>query len=97
RRSHRRPYTTLFRSDDGTIAPAAAGGSVPFTPEIAIPALVAMRQAYGPHLFSTYGFLDAFNPTFTAAVSVERGTVDPALGWFDRDRKSTRLNSSHQS
>ena len=72
-------------TDDGTIAPAAAGGSVAFTPEIAIPALIAMRQAYGPHLFSTYGFLDAFNPTFTAAVPVERGTVDPALGWFDSD------------
>ena len=72
-------------TDDGTIAPAAAGGSVAFTPEIAIPALIAMRQAYGPHLFSTYGFLDAFNPTFTAPVPVERGTVDPALGWFDSD------------
>jgi len=72
-------------TDDGTIAPAAAGGSVAFTPEIAIPALIAMRQTYGPHLFSTYGFLDALNPTFTAAVPVERGTVDPALGWFDSD------------
>src|SRR2546427_12904425 len=48
-------------TDDGTIAPAAAGGSVAFTPEIAIPALIAMRQAYGPHLFSTYGFLDALD------------------------------------
>jgi len=62
--------------DDGTIAPTAAGGSVPFAPEIAIPALRAMRQTYGDSLFSTYGFKDAFNPTFTQ--------TSPA-GWFDVD------------
>ena len=71
--------------DDGTLAPTAVGGAVPFAPEIVVPALIAMRETYGPHLFSTYGFRDAFNPTFTAAVPVERGVVDPALGWFDSD------------
>jgi hypothetical protein len=71
--------------DDGTLAPTAAGGAVPFAPEIAIPALLAMRETYGSHLFSSFGFRDAFNPTFTAAVPVERGVVDPALGWFDSD------------
>jgi hypothetical protein len=71
--------------DDGTIAPTAAGGSVPFAPEIAIPALLAMRTRYGDRLFSQYGFKDAFNPTFTAAVPVERGTVDPHAGWADVD------------
>src|SRR6266550_2216432 len=78
---------SLFESnDDGTLAPTAAGGAVAFTPEIAIPALLAMRETYGSHLFSTYGFRDAFNPTFNAAgVAVERGTVDPTLGWFDVD------------
>ena len=62
--------------DDGTIAPTAAGGSIPFAPEIAIPALYAMRQTYGGNLFSTYGFRDAFNPTFTQT---------SAAGWFDVD------------
>ena len=62
--------------DDGTIAPTAAGGSIPFAPEIAIPALWAMRQTYGASLFSTYGFRDAFNPTYTAS---------SAAGWFDVD------------
>jgi len=71
--------------DDGTICPTAVGGAVPFAPEITIPALMAMRQTYGSHLFSTYGFLDAFNPTFTAAGQQQTGTVDPALGWFDVD------------
>ena len=31
-------------TDDGTIAPAAAGGSMPFAPEICLPALMAMRE-----------------------------------------------------
>jgi len=58
---------------------------VTFAPEFAIPALLAMRSTYGNHLFSTYGFLDAFNPTFTATGQQETGTVDPTLGWFDVD------------
>jgi hypothetical protein len=72
-------------TDDGTIAPTAAGGSVPFAPEITIPALLAIRETYGDRLFSTYGFLDAFNPTLTAQVPVQHGRVDPVLGWFDGD------------
>ena len=48
-------------------------------------ALFAMRTTYGSRLFSTYGFLDAFNPTFTATGQQQAGTVDPALGWFDVD------------
>src|SRR5207245_8414271 len=45
-------------NDDGTLAPTAAGGAVPFAPEVAIPALLTMRETYGSHLFSTYGFRD---------------------------------------
>ena len=71
--------------DDGTICPTAVGGAVPFAPEVTIPALLAMRTTYGTKLFSTYGFLDAFNPTFTAAGQQQTGTVDPTLGWFDVD------------
>ena len=71
--------------DDGTLCPTGVGGAVPFAPEFTIPALLAMRTTYGNHLFSTYGFLDAFNPTFTAAGRQETGTVDPSLGWFDVD------------
>jgi hypothetical protein len=71
--------------DDGTICPTAVGGSVPFAPEVTIPALFALRNAYAGQLFSTYGFLDAFNPTFTAAGQQAVGSVDPALGWLDID------------
>jgi len=69
--------------DDGTIAPTAAGASVAFAPELAIPALLAMRRTYGTNLFSTYGFLDAFNPTFRG--TPQQGRVDPQAGWFDTD------------
>jgi hypothetical protein len=72
-------------NDDGTLAPTAVGGAVPFVPEIALPALQALRRFAGGRLFATYGFLDAFNPTFTAPVPVERGDVDPVFGWVDSD------------
>ena len=72
-------------NDDGTIAPTAAGGSVPFAPEVAVPALLAMRHAYGDALFGRYGFVDAFNPTLRAARAVPQGRVVPGVGWFDTD------------
>jgi hypothetical protein len=71
--------------DDGTLVPTAAGGSIPFAPEITIPALKAMRQRYGDHLFQRYGFLDAFNPTLAVAVPLAHGRVVPGVGWFDGD------------
>jgi hypothetical protein len=72
--------------DDGTIVPTAAGGSIPFAPEVTIPALLALRRRYGDHLFGEYGFLDAFNPTFTFTnVTLKHGRVVPNVGWFDGD------------
>lgn len=72
--------------DDGTIVPAAAGGSIAFAPEIAIPALMAMKAKYGDKLYTRYGFKDSFNPSFTFADFQSRsGTVDPVHGWFARD------------
>jgi hypothetical protein len=67
-----------YHDDDGTIAPTAAGGSIPFAPEICIPALKAMYEKYGPALYDTYGFRDAFNSTFTFG-------QDYKNGWFDKD------------
>jgi hypothetical protein len=66
--------------------PTAAGGSVPFAPEIAIPALAAMRRQYGDALFGRYGFVDAFNPSLTDAnIKVSQGRIQPGVGWFDTD------------
>ena len=88
----RRFYTYTARGaaageirDDGTLGPTAAGGSVAFAPEIAVPALVAMRERYGESLFGEYGFLDSFNPTWPTDVKPKYGHVAPGIGWIADD------------
>ena len=71
--------------DDGTIAPTAAIASLPFAPEIVIPATEAMFERYGEHLYSSYGFLDAFNPSFDYDVPLKTGRVVPGGGWVASD------------
>jgi len=72
--------------DDGTIAPAAALGSLPFAPEIVIPCARALLREHGPRIFSRYGFLDSFNPSFRyGSVQSESGSIDPRHGWVARD------------
>lgn len=72
--------------DDGTIVPTAAGGSVPFAPEVTIPALMAMRDAQGERLYTAYGFKDAFNPSYTFVDAGSRsGSIDPVKGWVAGD------------
>lgn len=63
--------------DDGTIAPTAAGGSYPFTPEISDSTLSYMWNTYYSDLVGEYGFKDAFNLTYT--------DKDHPQGWFDVD------------
>ncbi len=71
--------------DDGTIAPTAAAGSLPFAPEIVLPALKQMQARYGARVFRRYGFIDAFNPTFAAAgLPPATGAIHPE-GWFTDD------------
>jgi hypothetical protein len=62
--------------DDGTIAPTAAGGSVPFAPEVAIPTLLNLRETFGDRLYGKYGFKDAFNLSY-------QETAEHPQGWFD--------------
>ena len=72
--------------DDGTIAPTALGGSIPFAPEITIPALIAMREKYGDQLFGKYGFLDAFNATFPkSGLTPQAGAIGATGAWVDSD------------
>ena len=46
---------------DGTISPAAAGGSLPFLPQETMRVLRTIRRRY-PQAWSPYGFVDALNP-----------------------------------
>jgi hypothetical protein len=62
-------------ADDGTIAPTAAGGSVPFAPEVTIPTLMHLRERFGDRIYGQYGFKDAFNLSYPAPTGGE--------GWFD--------------
>ncbi|HEY3171271.1 MAG TPA: glucoamylase family protein [Thermoanaerobaculia bacterium] len=71
--------------DDGTLAPTAALASLPFAPEIVLPALAEIHRRFGAHLFSRYGFLDAFNPTLDFEVPVQHGRIEKGAGWFDVD------------
>ena len=56
--------------DDGTIAPYASLSSLPFAPEIVLPAIKSINEKYGRKLWGKYGFYDAFNTT---------------ARWFDND------------
>jgi hypothetical protein len=70
--------------DDGTLAPTAALGSLPFAPEIVIPAAQTLLRQ--PRLFDAYGFKDSFNPSFTYTdVPVRSGSVDAQNGWVAKD------------
>ncbi len=72
--------------DDGTLAPYGAGSSIAFAPEIVIPALRTMRERYGQHIYGKYGFVDAFNPSFTFTdVKLTHGKLIPGFGWVDVD------------
>lgn len=82
-----RGASLVYVIDDGTIAPTAAAGSVPFAPEIAIPALREMTRRWADNLSNQYGFLDAFNPTLRdAGVAPRHGKIVPGIGWFDTDQ-----------
>ncbi|QNM81888.1 Tat pathway signal protein [Sphingomonas sabuli] len=70
--------------DDGTIAPTAALGSLPFAPEIVIPCAEALRRR--PGLYRHYGFADSFNPTLTHVPQpLDTGSVHPSNGWIATD------------
>ncbi|HEV8439598.1 MAG TPA: glucoamylase family protein [Methylomirabilota bacterium] len=71
--------------DDCTLAPTAVVASIPFAPELAIPAVLEIHRRFGQHIYSKYGFLDAFNPTFTFDVPLRHGRNVPDFGWVAGD------------
>ncbi|HEY0622416.1 glucoamylase family protein [Sphingomonas sp.] len=82
--SARGPLGQPDEFDDGTLAPTAALGSLPFAPEIVIPAAEALRK--WPGLYGQYGFLDSFNPSFTwTDKRLANGRINGKHGWVDTD------------
>ena len=71
--------------DDGTIAPTAAISSLPFAPEVVIPATLEMHERYGEYLYSSYGFLDSFNRSFDFDIPLKTGRLVPGEGWVASD------------
>jgi hypothetical protein len=71
--------------DDGTITPYASIASLPFAPEIVVPAAREMYKKYGSHIFGKYGFVDAFNPSFEWDVPFRHGKRVRGVGWVDSD------------
>ncbi len=71
--------------DDGTIVPSAAISSLPFAPEVVIPATQEMHKRYGDYLYSSYGFLDSFNPSFDYDIPLKTGRLIPGRGWVASD------------
>jgi len=88
---------------DGTIVPAAAGGSLMFTPELSTVALHTMHEKYGRTIYGRYGFVDAFNPqtgwTDTDVIGINLGIIllsaenmrtANVWRWFMRNREIPR-------
>jgi hypothetical protein len=75
----------LAAYDDGTLAPTAMIGSLPFAPEIVLPGIRALEQRYGAAIYGPLGFVDAFNPSFPASARPASGRVVPGVGWVDVD------------
>jgi len=72
--------------DDGTIAPTAAVSSLPFAPEIVLPATLEMYHRFGAAIYSSYGFRDAFNPSFQSGTTASQAAAGQSpAGWVDRD------------
>ena len=72
-----------YGPDDGTIAPWAVVASLPFAPEIVLPALEHFSATY-PETTSEYGFKCSFNPSFTVGSPRTREWV--AKGYYGLDQ-----------
>ncbi len=54
-------------------------------PEVVISATEEMHKRYGDFLYSSYGFLDSFNPSFNYDIPLKTGRMVPDRGWVASD------------
>ena len=66
-----------FGPDDGTLAPWAVVASLPFAPEIVVPAVHHMIEHLGLKQAEKYGFKATYNPGFPAGGDNPYGWVSP--------------------
>ncbi|MGA2421821.1 MAG: glucoamylase family protein [Candidatus Acidiferrum sp.] len=52
----------LIGHPDGSVVPCASAGSLPFLPQETLRVLETIRDKYAQNAWTTYGFVDAFNP-----------------------------------
>lgn len=73
--------------DDGTLAPTALLGSLPFAPEAVLSTIAALYASHGAHIYGPYGFFDAFNRTLITAppAGFRHGRLKPGFGWVADD------------
>ena len=69
-----------YGPDDGTLAPWAVAGSLPFAPEVVLPSLKRINKDY-PEMTSKYGFKCSYNPTFRSG---KKGWV--SQGYYGLDQ-----------
>jgi hypothetical protein len=72
-----------YGPDDGTLAPWAVAGSLPFAPEVVLPSLKRINKNY-PDMTSKYGFKCSYNPTFTSSGGKAKGWV--SQGYYGLDQ-----------
>lgn len=65
-----------FGPDDGTLAPWAVAASLPFAPEIVLPALQHFQAAYR-EILDKDGLLTSFNPSFDTGDGTHTGWFSP--------------------
>jgi hypothetical protein len=66
-----------FGPDDGTISPWALVASLPFVPELVLPAIDHMLHEVDLNIPNSYGFRSAFNPTFSHKAHNPHGWRSP--------------------
>jgi hypothetical protein len=66
-----------YGPDDGTIAPWAVVASLPFAPEIVLPAIDYFIDELQLHDVNPYGFRATINPTYAAKHGQQSGWISP--------------------
>lgn len=82
---------------NGTVVPAAAGGSLEFDPRLTINVLENMKQTY-PAEYQKYGLVDAFNPLTSWSSSLVLGIdLGPTLIAAENSRSNMVWNGFMQT